>query len=169
MNRVWAILMGRGLVEPVDDLRVSNPSTHPELLGGLAAEFRKDHSIRRLVGLVMKSAAYGRATGKGGAFYDSRKAKPLDPRVLENAIRQSTGGGPAEMPAGPSLASTLHLMNGGWLNGGLRADPVEALYLGTLSRVPTAAERAHWTGRDPDYLKDLHWALLNSKEFGTNH
>jgi len=39
----------------------------------------------------------------------------------------------------------------------------------TTATVPTAAERAHWTGTGDDYLKDLFWALLNSKEFGTNH
>ena len=38
-----------------------------------------------------------------------------------------------------------------------------------LSRLPTPAERAQWSGTDEEYLKDLFWALLNSKEFGTNH
>src|SRR6185436_12210811 len=64
-NRVWATLMGRGLVEPVDDLRTSNPPTHPALLDALAGEFRKDYSIRNLVAFIMKSAAYGRKSGKG--------------------------------------------------------------------------------------------------------
>jgi hypothetical protein len=178
-NRVWALLMGRGLVEPVDDLRASNPATHPELLEALAAEFRKDFSIRRLAGLVMKSAAYQRRTGKGDAFYASRAFKPLDAEVLADAIVQATGGGvprailgpqnPHPLLAGESLARTLHLMTGGWLNGRLRAEPVETLYLRTLSRAPTAAERSLWKDSEEEYLKDLLWALLNSKEFGTNH
>jgi hypothetical protein len=178
-NRVWAILMGRGLVEPVDDLRVSNPATHPELLEALAAEFRKDFSIRRLVGLIMKSAAYARRTGAGDAFYATRAPKPLDAEVLADAIVQATGGGESraiDLPSNPhpllkgeTLARTLHLMNGAWLNGRLKPDSVETLYLRTLSRFPTAEERAHWAGDDPEYLKDLLWALLNSKEFGSNH
>ncbi len=39
-NRLWATLMGRGLVEPVDDLRSTNPPTNPELLDALANDFR---------------------------------------------------------------------------------------------------------------------------------
>src|SRR5690606_1196283 len=37
-NRIWYHLMGRGLVEPVDDLRLTNPASHPELLEALADE-----------------------------------------------------------------------------------------------------------------------------------
>ena len=39
VNRIWASMMGRGLVEPVDDLRSTNPPTNPELLDALAREF----------------------------------------------------------------------------------------------------------------------------------
>jgi hypothetical protein len=39
VNRLWAALMGRGLVEPVDDLRSTNPANNPELLDALAKEF----------------------------------------------------------------------------------------------------------------------------------
>ena len=170
-NRVWAMLMGRGLVEPVDDLRTSNPATHPELLDALAREFRKDYSLRRLIGVVMKSAAYARKCGKGDAFYASRTARPFEGDVLSRAISQATRG---TLPAdkvlqGETLARTLHLMNSADVDRLLAADTVENLYLRTLSRMPTAAERAHWTGSDDLYLQDLFWALLNSKEFGTNH
>lgn len=170
-NRVWAMLMGRGLVEPVDDLRTSNPATHPELLDALAREFRKDCSLRRLIGIVMKSAAYARKGGKGDAFYGARRARPLEGDVLLRAISQATRG---TLPAdkvlqGETLARTLHLMNSAEVDRLLAPDTVENLYLRTLSRMPTADERAHCSGTDDLYLKDLFWALLNSKEFGTNH
>ena len=165
-NRVWAILMGRGLVEPVDDMRSSNPPTHPGLLDLLAAEFRKSFEIRRLAASIMKSAAYARKSGKGDPFYSSRMWKALDAETLARAIGPSIAD-----PAmnGETLARTLHLMNSEAIQRLLAADTVENLYLRTLSRLPTAQERAHWTGTDDAYLKDLHWALLNSKEFGTNH
>ena len=41
VNRVWAELMGRGLVDPVDDLRATNPPSNPALLDALAEEFRR--------------------------------------------------------------------------------------------------------------------------------
>jgi hypothetical protein len=167
-NRVWAVLMGRGLVDPVDDLRASNPPTHPELLDALAREFRKDFSIPRLAGLVMKSAAYARQGGPGDAFYACRAPKPLEGRVLAAALARATGGA-FPLQAGESLARTLHLMNGPELNARLRPDTVENLYRRVLSRPPTAEERAAFPGTDDEYLKDLFWALLNSREFGTNH
>jgi hypothetical protein len=171
VNRVWATLMGRGLVEPVDDLRASNPPTHPELLEALSREFRKDFSLPRLIGLVMKSAAYGRNCGKGDAFYSARIARPLEGEVLARAISQATRGtlAPDKVLAGETLARTLHLMNSAVIDGLLVPDTVENLYHRTLSRPPTPAERARWTGTDDAYLRDLFWALLNSKEFGTNH
>jgi hypothetical protein len=41
VNRYWSYLMGRGLVAPVDDLRATNPPTHPDLLDGPGRRFRK--------------------------------------------------------------------------------------------------------------------------------
>ena len=52
MNRVWKELFGRGLVEPVDDLRPTNPASHPELLEALSAEFVKEGlDLRQLIRL----------------------------------------------------------------------------------------------------------------------
>jgi hypothetical protein len=42
VNRVWADLMGRGIVDPVDDLRATNPPTNAPLLDALAADFRRN-------------------------------------------------------------------------------------------------------------------------------
>src|SRR5262249_20874157 len=39
VNRLWRAMMGRGLVEPIDDMRDTNPPTHPELLNRLADDF----------------------------------------------------------------------------------------------------------------------------------
>ena len=59
-NRVWFHLMGRGIVEPVDDFRDSNPPSNPELLDALAAELVSDgYRLRPLVALILKSRTYG--------------------------------------------------------------------------------------------------------------
>jgi hypothetical protein len=40
-NRIWFHLLGRGLVDPPDDFRATNPASHPELLDALADDFVK--------------------------------------------------------------------------------------------------------------------------------
>jgi len=60
VNRVWADLMGRGLVEPVDDLRDTNPPTNPKLLAALADDFRAGgYDLKKLIRTVATSHVYG--------------------------------------------------------------------------------------------------------------
>ncbi len=60
VNRIWADLMGRGLVDPVDDLRATNPSSNQALLDALADDFRKHHyDIKHLLYTITTSKAYG--------------------------------------------------------------------------------------------------------------
>lgn len=59
-NRVWADLMGRGLVEPVDDLRATNPPSNGPLLEALAAEFRRQkYDVKELIRTITSSYVYG--------------------------------------------------------------------------------------------------------------
>jgi hypothetical protein len=59
VNRIWFQLMGRGLVDPPDDFRATNPPSHPELLDALADDFVKHNfDVRYLVRLIMNSRAY---------------------------------------------------------------------------------------------------------------
>ena len=44
VNRFWGYTMGRGLVEPLDDMRATNPASNPELLDALADGLRRDTS-----------------------------------------------------------------------------------------------------------------------------
>jgi hypothetical protein len=58
-NRVWSYFLGRGIIEPVDDIRASNPPSNPELLEALTAEFiRNDFDIRKLMRTICQSRAY---------------------------------------------------------------------------------------------------------------
>jgi Protein of unknown function (DUF1549)/Protein of unknown function (DUF1553)/Bacterial Ig-like domain (group 2) len=59
VNRVWRNFMGRGLVEPVDDLRDTNPSTNDALLNALTADFVAHHfDVDYLIRTIMQSATY---------------------------------------------------------------------------------------------------------------
>ena len=63
VNRIWFHLMGRGLVDPPDDYRATNPASHPGLLDMLAADFIKQgYDLRYMIRLIMNSAAYQRAS-----------------------------------------------------------------------------------------------------------
>jgi hypothetical protein len=58
-NRVWFHLMGKGIVDPVDDFRESNPSCNDELLDALARDFSEHKfDLKHLVRTIMKSRTY---------------------------------------------------------------------------------------------------------------
>jgi hypothetical protein len=60
VNRVWADLMGRGLVEPVDDMRGTNPPSNGPLLDALADDFRRQgYDLKKLLRTIMSSYVYG--------------------------------------------------------------------------------------------------------------
>lgn len=59
VNRIWYHLMGRGLVDPPDDFRATNPASHPQLLEALADDFVKHNfDVRYLIRLIMNSRVY---------------------------------------------------------------------------------------------------------------
>jgi hypothetical protein len=59
VNRIWATLMGRGIVDPVDDLRTTNPPTNEPLLAALAAEFRvQKYDLKKLLRTITTSHVY---------------------------------------------------------------------------------------------------------------
>jgi hypothetical protein len=98
VNRIWRELMGRGLVEPVDDHRATNPATHPDLLADLARDFIiQGFDARRTIRTIMASEAYQRgsrgATGSvpDDRYYSHALARPLPPHVLVDAVVRVTG------------------------------------------------------------------------------
>lgn len=59
VNRVWADLLGRGLVDPVDDLRATNPPTNPPLLDAIANDFRTNgYDLKHLIRTITTSSVY---------------------------------------------------------------------------------------------------------------
>lgn len=62
-NRVWQHFFGIGIVEPVDDVRISNPASNPELLAELAKRFTESkYDFKGLVREICRSQAYQRST-----------------------------------------------------------------------------------------------------------
>lgn len=58
-NRVWSYFFGRGIIDPVDDIRASNPPSNPALLDALTAHFvTSGFDVRRLMAAICKSRTY---------------------------------------------------------------------------------------------------------------
>ncbi|MEM7313676.1 MAG: DUF1553 domain-containing protein, partial [Planctomycetota bacterium] len=58
VNRMWALLMGRGIVHPAEQIDSQHPPSHPALLEWLSRDFREDYNIRRLIRAIVRSEAY---------------------------------------------------------------------------------------------------------------
>ncbi len=108
-NRVWADLMGRGLVEPVDDLRATNPPSNGPLLEALAEEFRQqNYDLKELIRTITSSYVYALSslpTERNLADtrnYSRRYRRRLRAEVLMDAISAITEVPDtfAAMPAG---------------------------------------------------------------------
>ncbi|MFP6604185.1 MAG: DUF1549 domain-containing protein [Pirellulaceae bacterium] len=98
VNRLWKNMMGRGLVEPTDDMRSTNPATHPKLLKELARQFSEhDYSWRYVVRTIASSQTYARsaqplpANRADDRFYSHALVRPLEAEVLSDALVDVTG------------------------------------------------------------------------------
>lgn len=59
VNRIWYHLMGRGIVDPIDDFRATNPASHPELLEALARDLvEHQFDLRHMIRTIMNSRSY---------------------------------------------------------------------------------------------------------------
>jgi hypothetical protein len=101
VNRMWGHFFGRGFVDPVDDLRPSNPATAPAVLDALSADFvRSGYDIKHLVRVVAGCDAYGlasiavsEATQKAdpeAKLWEHFRVTPLGPEELLNALVAAT-------------------------------------------------------------------------------
>ena len=97
VNRYVSYLLGRGLVEPVDDLRSTNPATNEEMFEALA-NYLEEHQydVKQLVKVIMNSRLYqlssqptelNKSAGKFYAFY---KVKRIAAEPLLDAINTAT-------------------------------------------------------------------------------
>lgn len=234
-NRIWGEFFGVGLVDPVDDLRATNPASNPQLLDALAVDFvNHQFDLKHLVRQIATSRAFGlassptennRADRRNYARFYSRR---LEPHVLLDAIAaatrtplkfddypevtravrlpnekarsdflevfgrsERTTSCTCETRIAPNLPQVLFLLHSEELqrriadpkgiaaeladSGKPPAEIVDALFLRTLSRMPTVSEHRDAVAfvesaeKRRALVEDLLWALLNSNEFLFNH
>jgi len=233
-NRLWSHYLGRGLIEPIDDIRETNPPTNPALMDALASHMREvRYDLKAFTRTLLNSRVYQLSATSLPSNVDDQQnfshffQKSLPAEVLLDAISQTTGvpedfngwphgyraiqiwdnhmpsyffrifGRPVratvcecERSNQPSIAQALHLLNAPEIfekishrNGHVRkiakselppAELIDDLYLRTLSRFPTSAEkelmlRAFIETDRRAAAEDVLWALLNSREFVFNH
>jgi hypothetical protein len=97
-NRAWAHFLGRGLVEPVDDVRATNPPTNPELLDALAKHLVENQfDFRKLIRTITASRVYqlsckpNATNERDEQNYSRALFKRIDAEVLLDAVCQTTG------------------------------------------------------------------------------
>jgi hypothetical protein len=97
-NRVWSQLFARGIVDPVDDFRDSNPGTNEPLLEALAAEFRKaNYSTKHLLRTILNSNTYQSVSISGNGqkddeyYFSHQRPRFLDAEQLLDAVNHVTG------------------------------------------------------------------------------
>ena len=106
-NRIWYHLMGRGLVDPLDDFRSTNPASHPALLEALSAELvRSGFDLRQLIRLIVRSRTYqldstpASGTASDSIHYSHTMVRRLPAEALLDAQSQVSGV-PLEFPGFP--------------------------------------------------------------------
>jgi hypothetical protein len=109
VNRVWANFMGVGLVEKVDDMRVSNPPSNEKLLTTLAEYLVQNHyDLKQLMRLILQSQTYQRSSAVTGMnvgdtrFYSHHYPRRIMAEVLLDAMSQAAAAPTAfaNYPAG---------------------------------------------------------------------
>ena len=98
VNRIWAEFFGRGVVEPVDDFRASNPPTNAPLLDALAADFIAHRfDLKHLMRTIMRSHVYqlsslpNETNVRDTRRYARAYRRRLPAEVLADAVSDVTG------------------------------------------------------------------------------
>lgn len=157
-NRVWADLMTRGFVEPVDDLRATNPPTNGPLLTALGEQFRDSgFSLTELIRVIANSHVYQLSSAPNETNvadtrnYSRHYRHRLRAEVLLDAVTQVTGIS-QEFAAMPPDSSAKQL----WTH---RSD---SLFLDTFGRPDPNQNPPCERTTDSTVVQSLH--LMNSEK-----
>jgi len=98
VNRYWAHFFGRGIVEPLDDIRTTNPPSNPALLDGLSESFVKSgYDLKALIRTICNSRVYGLSSAPNESNANDRQSfarhypRRMSAEVLLDAIADVSG------------------------------------------------------------------------------
>jgi len=152
VNRVFGNFMGRGLVDPIDDLRATNPASNEEMLAALTKDFI-DHGydVKRLIRTVMNSGIYqlsseANATNQNdNVFYSKYIVKRLPGEVILDAMSQVTGV-PSNFAGYPAGTRAMQLPD----------SQVQSQFLASFGRPPRQICDSSERSSDPSIPQALH-------------
>lgn len=158
VNRYWKHFFGRGIVDPEDDMRVTNPPSNPELLDALAHDF-VEHSfdLKHLIRTITNSATYQLAAEPNDWNQDDKQnfsryyPKRLNAEVLLDAIDQVTGS-KSGFTGVPASVRAVQLPDSGF----------NSYFLTVFGRPEAASACECERSSDANLAQSLH--LLNSAE-----
>ena len=112
VNRVWSYFFGRGIIDPVDDIRASNPPSNPALLDALTKDFL-DHNfdLRQLMRTIVNSRTYQASVAtnewneKDGENFSHAIPRRLSAEELMDALALATGVRPVFPEAPPDTGA----------------------------------------------------------------
>lgn len=151
-NRVWANFFGAGLVESVDDMRLTNPASNPELLGAVADHLvDHDYDLKSLMRAILQSHAYQRSSvalpeNKAETrFYSRYYPRRLMAEVMLDVLSQASGA-PTAFPGYPA----------GWRAIQLPDSNVDSYFLKTFGRPERVITCECERTEEPSMVQVLH-------------
>ena len=154
VNRVWGNFMGRGLVDPVDDMRETNLASNEGLLSALAKDFvERGFDVRYLIRTIMNSATYqlssktNKLNAQDEKYSSHYLTRRLQAEVMLDAISQVTGV-PEKFPGFPVGTRALQLPDAN----------VDSYFLTTFGRNPRIITDETERETSPNLSQVLHIA-----------
>ena len=160
VNRYWSYFLGRGLVHPADDMRVTNPASNPELLEALSADFASHKfDLKRLIRTICTSQVYGLSAtptptnAQDQVFYSHFLPRRQPAEVLLDSISLATGV-PQRFPGLPAGTRAIQLPDAS----------VESEFLDAFGRPPRSSACECERSADPGLIQSLQ--MLNGDLIG---
>lgn len=154
VNRVWKNFFGRGLIDPEDDLRATNPASDEPLMDWLVADFiEHQYDVKHLIRTIMSSAVYARSSvpvpgnASDAKYLSHYPVKRLPAEVLLDAISRVT-----EVPT--SFAG----FPAGWRSLQLPDTKVQSRFLNSFGRPERLNTCSCERSSEPSMTQALHLA-----------
>ena len=158
VNRYWKHFFGRGLVDPEDDMRVTNPASNPELLEALASDFvASGYDLKRLVRTIAVSETFQRSAipnehnKKDKQAFSRYYAKRLEAEQLLDAIDTLTAA-PTKFDGVPVSTRAVQLPDNGF----------NSYFLTVFGRPESSSACECERSSDANLAQSLH--LINSTD-----